>query len=72
MSEEIGGSLKDELFASLRRLRDYYKDFDVCTWAFVEDADEVNAIIEYIREYPEAATEDVITFQEWYHDQSQP
>lgn len=71
MSEGISNSLKDELFASLRGLHDYYQDFDVCTWAFVDDADEANAIIEYIGEYPEAATEDVITFQEWYHDQSQ-
>ena len=69
MSEEINKSLKDELFASLHGLRDYYQDFDVCTWAFVDDADEASAIIEYIGEYPEASTEDVIAFQEWYHDQ---
>ena len=56
MSEEINKSLKDELFASLHGLRDYYQDFDVCTWAFVDDADEASAIVECIREYPEAAT----------------
>lgn len=70
MGEGLNKSLKDELFASLRGLRDYCQDFDVCTWTFVDDADEATAIIEYIREYPEAATDDVITFQEWYHDQS--
>lgn len=31
MSKGISKSLKDELFASLRGLRDYYQDFDVCT-----------------------------------------
>ena len=71
MSEEINKSLKNKLFASLRGLRDYYHNFDVCTWAFVDNADEASAIIEYIREYPEAVTDDVIAFQEWYHDQSQ-
>ena len=71
MSEEINKSLKDELFASLHGLRDYYQDFDVCTWAFVDDADEASAIVECIREYPEAATDDVIAFQEWHHDQPQ-
>ena len=31
MGKGISKSLKDELFASLRGLCDYYQDLDVCT-----------------------------------------
>lgn len=61
--------LKQRLSHCLKSLPDYYQDFDICTWVSAEDEQEVMAIIDFVGEYPEATTVDVINFQEWVADQ---
>ncbi len=62
-------SLKRRLSECLKSLSDYYQDFDICTWGFAADEQEVLAIIEFVKEYPEVTTVDIINLQEWIEDQ---
>lgn len=62
-------ALRARLHDALVAVADYYPDLETCTWGFAEDEREIQAVIEFVGEYPEATTSDVIRFRLWFQDQ---
>lgn len=61
--------LKSLFCKTMRQIPDYYEGFDICTWSFIDDEEIANLLMEYVNQYSEATTVDVINYQEWLEDQ---
>ena len=47
---------------------DIYKNFDLGTWIFARDEEEIEAIIEFVKQNPDATTSEISDFRIWYED----
>lgn len=60
--------LKKRFCELLANVVDFYEDFDLGTWVFARDEEEVEAIIEFVKQDPYATTSEIIVFMIWYED----
>lgn len=55
------------MFGALANVVDIYDDFDLGTWVFARD-EEVETIIEFVKQNPDAITREITDFRIWYED----
>ena len=60
--------LKKRFCELLANVVDFYEDYDLCTWVFARDEEEVEAIIEFVKQNPDATTSEITDFRIWYED----
>lgn len=60
--------LKERLFRALANVVDIYDDFYLGTWVFARDEEEVETIIEFVKQNSDATTSEIIDFMIWYED----
>ena len=56
------------MFGALANVVDIYDDFDLCTWVFARDGEEVETTIEFVKQNPDATTSEITDFRIWYED----
>lgn len=60
--------LKERFCEALPGVVDTYENFDLGTWIFARDEEEIEAIIEFVKQNLNATTCEISDFRIWYED----